>query len=123
MFLSEFVPQSLRDAWRTEFEKLYQDTMLVSEYAIRFSDLARHAPALVALVRERVRRFIEGLKHDIRIRMAQEMESDISFQQVVDIARRLEGMWDQEREGRRGKEREDNEARSDFLFLILVALM
>ncbi|XP_070043632.1 uncharacterized protein [Nicotiana tomentosiformis] len=55
MFLREFVPQSLRDAWCAEFEKLRQGTMLVSEYAVRFSDLARHAPALVATVKERVR--------------------------------------------------------------------
>ncbi|XP_070057570.1 uncharacterized protein [Nicotiana tomentosiformis] len=80
--------------------------MSVSEYAVRFSDLARHAPALVSTVRELVRRFIEGLRHDIQFSIARELESDVSFQQVVGIARRVEGMWDQEREYSRGHERE-----------------
>ncbi|XP_070047185.1 uncharacterized protein [Nicotiana tomentosiformis] len=106
MFLREFVPQSLRDAWYANFEQLRQGTMSVSEYAVRFSELARHAPALVATVRERVCRFIKGLRHDIRFSMDRELESDVSFQQVVGIARRVEGMWDQEEEDRRGHERE-----------------
>ncbi|XP_070049827.1 uncharacterized protein [Nicotiana tomentosiformis] len=93
--------------------------MSVLEYAVRFCDLARHAPALVATVRERVRRFIEGLRCDIWFSMARELESDVPFQQVVGIARRCEGIWDQEREhrrghereGRRGQEREDRKSR------------
>ncbi|XP_070045616.1 uncharacterized protein [Nicotiana tomentosiformis] len=52
MFLREFIPQTLRDAWRAEFEQLCQGTMSVPEYAIRFSDLSRHTPALVFTVRE-----------------------------------------------------------------------
>ncbi|XP_070041075.1 uncharacterized protein [Nicotiana tomentosiformis] len=70
MFLREFVPQSLRETWCAEFEQLRQGTMSVSEYAVRFSNLARHMPTLVATVRERVRKFIEGHKHDIRFSMA-----------------------------------------------------
>ncbi|XP_070036202.1 uncharacterized protein [Nicotiana tomentosiformis] len=80
LFLRDFVPQSLRDAWRVEFEQLSQGTMSVLEYAVRFYDLARHAPALVATVRERVRRFIKGLIRDIRFSMARELESDVPFQ-------------------------------------------
>ncbi|XP_070046674.1 uncharacterized protein [Nicotiana tomentosiformis] len=60
-FLRGFDNQTLRDAWRMEFERLRQGTISVSEYVVRFSYLSRHAPALVAIVRERVRRFIEGL--------------------------------------------------------------
>ncbi|XP_070055464.1 uncharacterized protein [Nicotiana tomentosiformis] len=78
IFLREFVPQSRRDAWRVEFAQLRQGTISVSEYAVRFSDLARHAHALVATVRECVRRFIEGLMHDIRFSMAREL--DVLFQ-------------------------------------------
>ncbi|XP_070055050.1 uncharacterized protein [Nicotiana tomentosiformis] len=46
MFLREYVPQSLRDAWRAELEQLRRSSMTVSEYVVQFSDLARHAPAL-----------------------------------------------------------------------------
>ena len=79
MFLREYVPQSLRDTWRTEFEQLRQGAMTVSEYAVHFSDLASHAPALVAIFRERVSRFIEGLLYSIRLSMAWELEIDISY--------------------------------------------
>ncbi|XP_070036171.1 uncharacterized protein [Nicotiana tomentosiformis] len=79
MFLREYVPQSLRDAWHMEFEQLRQGAMTVSEYAVCFSDLARYAPALVAIFRERVSRFIEGLLYSIRLSMAWELEIDISY--------------------------------------------
>ncbi|XP_070045617.1 uncharacterized protein [Nicotiana tomentosiformis] len=64
----------------------------MSEYAVRFSDLARNALTLAATVRERVRRFIQGLNPSIRFSMARELEMDITYQQVVGIAMRLEGM-------------------------------
>jgi len=72
--------------------------MTVSEYAVWFSDLARHAPALVASVRVLVFQFIEGLNLSIRFSMARELEINIADQQVVGIARRLEGMLTRERE-------------------------
>ncbi|XP_075111103.1 uncharacterized protein LOC142181651 [Nicotiana tabacum] len=103
LFLREYVPQRLRDAWRAEFEHLRQGAMTVSEYAVRYTSLARHAPALVSTVRERVCRFIEGLIPSIRSSMAREWEMDISYQQVVSIARRIEGMHAREREEREAK--------------------
>ncbi|XP_070046067.1 uncharacterized protein [Nicotiana tomentosiformis] len=103
MFLREYVPQSLRDAWRTEFEQLRQGTMTLSEYAIRFNELARHAPSLVATVKERVRRFIEGLHPSIRTSMVRELEMDITYQQAVSIAGRVEGIFAQDREEKEPK--------------------
>ncbi|XP_070046007.1 uncharacterized protein [Nicotiana tomentosiformis] len=82
--------ESLRDSWHAEFEQVRQDSMTVLEYAVRFNDLARHAPTLVATIRERVRRFIEGLHPSIRYSMARELEMDITYEQVMSIARRLE---------------------------------
>ncbi|XP_070032866.1 uncharacterized protein [Nicotiana tomentosiformis] len=103
MFLREFVPHSLRDAWHTEFEQLRHIAMTLSDYAIRFSELSRHTLALVSTVRERVCRFIEGLNYGIRFSMARELETDTPYQKVVEIAQRLKGM--------RGREREDREAK------------
>ncbi|XP_070041292.1 uncharacterized protein [Nicotiana tomentosiformis] len=103
MFLREYVPQSVRDVWSTEFEQLRQGAMTVSEYAVCFNDLAKHSPALVATVRERVRRFIERLNPSIRFSIARELEMDIAYEQVVGIARRLGGMLTQEREEREAK--------------------
>nr|XP_033512909.1 uncharacterized protein LOC117277615 [Nicotiana tomentosiformis] len=95
--------ETLRDSWHAEFERLCQGTMSASEYAVRFNGLSRHAPALVTIVRERVRRFIEGLNKSIRYNMARELESDTPYQQVVEIAQRLEGMRDRDREDREAK--------------------
>ncbi|XP_070005536.1 uncharacterized protein [Nicotiana sylvestris] len=84
--------RSLRDASSTKFENLHQGTMTVSKYVICYTSLARHAPALVSTVCERVRRFIKGLIPNIRSSMARELEMDVSYHQVVSIARRIEGM-------------------------------
>jgi len=65
--------------------------MTVSEYAIRFNELCRHAATLVSTGRERVHRFIEELNYGIRFSLARELETDTPYQQVVEIARRLEG--------------------------------
>ncbi|XP_070040230.1 uncharacterized protein [Nicotiana tomentosiformis] len=103
MFLKEFVPQTLRDVWCAAFEWLRQGTMTVSEYAIRFSELARHAPILVPTIRKRVSRFIEGLDYDIKICVARELQTDASFQQVVEIARKIEGVLGEERGSKEAK--------------------
>ncbi|XP_070035970.1 uncharacterized protein [Nicotiana tomentosiformis] len=103
IFLKEFVPQTLRDAWHTEFERLRQGTVTVSEYAIRFSELAHHVPILVLTIRERVSRFIEGLDYDIKICMARELQTDAPFQQVVEIPRKIEGVLGEERESKEAK--------------------
>ncbi|XP_070004469.1 uncharacterized protein [Nicotiana sylvestris] len=72
--------------------------MTISEYAVHYTNLSRHAPALVSTIRERVRQFIEGLIPNIRSSMACELEMDISYQRVVSIARRIEGMIARDRE-------------------------
>ncbi|XP_075091448.1 uncharacterized protein LOC142171659 [Nicotiana tabacum] len=48
----------------------------MSEYAVQFSGLSKHAPALVDTVRERVRQFIEVLNQSIRYNIARELESE-----------------------------------------------
>ncbi|XP_070051514.1 uncharacterized protein [Nicotiana tomentosiformis] len=77
--------------------------MTLSEYAIRFSELARHAPILVPTITERVHRLIEGLDYDIKICMAQELQTDTPFQQVVEITRKIEGVLGEERESKMAK--------------------
>ncbi|XP_070056678.1 uncharacterized protein [Nicotiana tomentosiformis] len=103
MFLREFLPQTLRDAWHTKFEQLHQGTMIVSEYAIRFSELSRHAPTLVPSVRERVPRFIDGLSYGLIFSMSWELDTDTPFQQVVENPMRLESIRAQEREHKKDK--------------------
>ncbi|XP_070042898.1 uncharacterized protein [Nicotiana tomentosiformis] len=71
--------------------------MTVTQYEARFVDLAPNATILPPTERERVRRFIDGLTFTVRIQMAKETRSDISFQTAVDIARRIEMVRAQER--------------------------
>ncbi|XP_070046318.1 uncharacterized protein [Nicotiana tomentosiformis] len=77
--------------------------MTVSEYATRFSELAYHTPILVLVVKERVRRFIEGLDYDLKICMARELQTDISFHQVVEISMMLERVRNEENESKEAK--------------------
>ncbi|XP_070017360.1 uncharacterized protein [Nicotiana sylvestris] len=53
MLLRDFVHQTLQDAGCMEFEQLRQGTITVLEYAVRFSDLSRHATSLVSTIGER----------------------------------------------------------------------
>ncbi|XP_009801797.2 uncharacterized protein [Nicotiana sylvestris] len=80
---------------------------MVSEYAIRFTDLSRHTPTLVSTVKERVRRFIEGLSYCLRFSMSQDLETYTLFQQVIEIARRMDHMWGKERKYREAKRPRD----------------
>ncbi|XP_070003411.1 uncharacterized protein [Nicotiana sylvestris] len=77
--------------------------MTVLEYAIRYTRLVRHAPTLVATVRERVHRFIEGLIPSIRSSLARDLEVDIPYQQVVSIASRFKGLHARDRAERESK--------------------
>ncbi|XP_070037240.1 uncharacterized protein [Nicotiana tomentosiformis] len=71
--------------------------MTVTQYETRFMDLARHALLSLPTEGERVRRFIEGLTHPIRLQMAKETGSEISFQVAAKVARRIEMVLAQER--------------------------
>ena len=64
--------------------------MTVTQYETRFIDLARHALLTLPTERERVRRFIKGLAQPIRLQMAKETGSEISFQDAANVARRVE---------------------------------
>nr|XP_018630737.1 uncharacterized protein LOC108947368 [Nicotiana tomentosiformis] len=71
--------------------------MTVTQYETRFADLARHATILLPTEKDRVRRFIDGLTYTLKHQMAKDTGSDISFQAVVDIDKRTELVYAQER--------------------------
>ncbi|XP_070050561.1 uncharacterized protein [Nicotiana tomentosiformis] len=72
LFLEKFLPITLREEFCKQFERLQQGSMTVTQYEFRFVDLALHALLLLPMEGERVRRFIEGLTHPIRLQMAKE---------------------------------------------------
>ncbi|XP_070046243.1 uncharacterized protein [Nicotiana tomentosiformis] len=88
----------------------------MSEYAIRFSKLARHAPILDPTIRERVRKFIEVLDYDIKKCMAREFQTDTPFQQVVEIARKIGGVLGEEKEYKEAKRSRRSGGFSGFYF-------
>ncbi|XP_070050408.1 uncharacterized protein [Nicotiana tomentosiformis] len=62
-FLEKFMLQSHREELRRKLEQFQQDGMSVTQYKMRFSELARHAVWLVPTNRERIMRFIDGLTY------------------------------------------------------------
>ncbi|XP_070046938.1 uncharacterized protein [Nicotiana tomentosiformis] len=97
LFLEKFVPITLREEYRKQFERLQHGSMYVTQYETRFVDLARHPIVLLPSEKERVRRIIDGLTYTIRIQMAKETVNDISSQTTMNIARRIELVRAQER--------------------------
>ncbi|XP_070045590.1 uncharacterized protein [Nicotiana tomentosiformis] len=75
----------------------------MTQYEIRFADLARHAIWLVPTKRERIKRFIDDLNYGLRYSLAREAETGVGFDQIVEIARRLEQVRRLEREDWEGK--------------------
>ncbi|XP_070043257.1 uncharacterized protein [Nicotiana tomentosiformis] len=69
LFLEKYVPQSHREELRRQFEQLRQEDMTVTQYVMRFSELARHTIWLVPTDRERIRRLIDGLTFQLRIEL------------------------------------------------------
>ncbi|XP_070032544.1 uncharacterized protein [Nicotiana tomentosiformis] len=77
--------------------------MSVTQYEIRFSELARHALWLVPIERERIRRFFDGLYYHYHFVMTRQSLSGSIFDEVLNIARWLEMVYSQEREEREAK--------------------
>ncbi|XP_070008141.1 uncharacterized protein [Nicotiana sylvestris] len=90
LFLERFLPITQREIYQRYFERLQQGSMTVTQYETRFIDLACHVLIILPIERERVRRFIEGLIQPIRLQMAKETGSEISFQEVANVARRVD---------------------------------
>ena len=64
--------------------------MYVTQYEMRFFELARHAVWLVPIDRERIRRFIDGLTYQLHFLMTRDRVSGATFDEVVDIAQQIE---------------------------------
>ncbi|XP_070036019.1 uncharacterized protein [Nicotiana tomentosiformis] len=103
LFLEKFVPQSCREELRRQFEQLRQGDMSVTQYEMRFLELARHAIWFIPIDREKIRRFIDGLTFRLRLLMTRERVSRATSDEVVDIACQIEMVRSQERVEREAK--------------------
>ena len=68
-FQEKFIPEHYKEQKIVEFETLIHDTLTVQEYEIQFTHLSRFAAALIKPDSERVRRFIKGLRLDIKLKV------------------------------------------------------
>ncbi|XP_070055865.1 uncharacterized protein [Nicotiana tomentosiformis] len=103
LFLEKFVPQTRRVELRREFEQLRQEDMKVTQYKMRFVYLECHVILLVPIEREKISRFIDGLNYGLCYSLAREVKTDARFDQVAELARRLEQVHRLEREEREAK--------------------
>ena len=92
IFLERFVPYSLRDRRRDEFDRLEQGSMTVSEYEARFHELSRYAMASIPSEFERIRRLVKGFAGYLQEATASLVLSGGSFQSIIDHARMIESI-------------------------------
>ncbi|XP_070032299.1 uncharacterized protein [Nicotiana tomentosiformis] len=99
LFMDYFLPDSLRQKYARDFERLVQTPdMDVSTYNMKFSNLARYAPYLVSTHEARVRRFFDGLVGRLYTAVAPQMKT-LSYTDAVDLARKIENNGRDERAG------------------------
>ncbi|XP_070040001.1 uncharacterized protein [Nicotiana tomentosiformis] len=77
--------------------------MSVTQYEMRFFELARHIVWLVPTNRERIKRSIDNLTYQLRLLMTRKRVSGATFDEMVDIARKIEVVYSQERGEREAK--------------------
>ena len=79
LFMEKYIPRTLRDRRRDEFLSLEQGRMSISAYEAKFCALFRYATQLCFSLQERIRRFVKGLRSDLRISALQVAATAKSF--------------------------------------------
>ena len=69
LFMGKYFPVSARHAKAHKFLELKQGTMTVLEYVSKFTELARFIDDYVATYMAKVRKFEDGLKLSIRVKL------------------------------------------------------
>ncbi|MQM23782.1 hypothetical protein Taro_056852 [Colocasia esculenta] len=69
LFRAKYIPEHVQDRMEHEFLTLTQGSMSVLEYEVRFAELSKYAPHIVADERRKVKKFIMGLKPSLRMRL------------------------------------------------------
>ena len=88
LFMGKYFPDTSRHAKAQEFLELKQGTMTVLEYVARFTELAPFSNDYVATDMAKVRRFENGLKLSIRVRIVdlrlQDMDSIVGMALTIE---------------------------------------
>ncbi|XP_039169824.1 uncharacterized protein LOC120294023 [Eucalyptus grandis] len=65
-FNGKYFSETAREIKMAEFQRLRQGSMTVDQYEAKFAELSQHAPELVENPANRVRRFRDGLRPELR---------------------------------------------------------
>ena len=65
-FNEKYIPGVVRDKLAMEFQELKQNLLTVNQYEIKFTQLSRYAGKLVSEEEDRTKRFVRGLRPEIR---------------------------------------------------------
>ena len=106
-FLEKFYPTVYKDQKIEEFFKLEQGPMSVTDYEKKFSELVRHVPLFCDHKVQKSKRFVVGLKKEVKIIFA--LVSHTQYGQVVEAAIRIErslGLASQIAQGSQGPKRD-----------------
>ena len=91
-FMEKYIPRTLRNRKRGEFLSLEQGRMSVTACEAKFCALSRYATQLCFSPQERIRRFVKGLRSELRISALQVVATVKSFQEVLDFVIEVEGV-------------------------------
>jgi len=69
VFYSKYFSDCARDKKVMEFMQLTQNNLTVDQYEVRFVELSRFAPRLIEYLEDKAKRFLNGLRPDIRGRL------------------------------------------------------
>ncbi|XP_060178085.1 uncharacterized protein LOC132608019 [Lycium barbarum] len=92
VFLDKYVPRTLRDRRRDEFNNIEQGNLSVAAYEAQFHLLSRYALQLVPTEEERVRIFVKGFSTALQLSALQLAAIGDLFQEVVHHLRTVEGV-------------------------------
>ncbi|KAI8550835.1 hypothetical protein RHMOL_Rhmol06G0138600 [Rhododendron molle] len=89
LFENQYFPETYREQLREQFEKIEQENMTVSNYAIKFQSLSRSAPELIATKERKCRHFEKGLHPSIKLLLCSQQQKACSIYGAPDhLARR-----------------------------------
>ena len=114
-FLKKYIPQVVRDLREKEFMRLIQGPLTVAKYEAEFNRLIQYAPHILADEERRRKRFIEGLRPDLRravtisrtrdydTAVETAMELEVEFQELRRIEDKKKEKWSSKSDQEKGK--------------------
>ena len=114
-FLRKFIPQVVKDLREKEFMRLIQGSLTVAKYEAEFNRLIQYAPHVMADEERKRKKFIEGLRLELRRAVAinrpqdydsaveTAMELEAEFQELHKISDKKKGKWTGKFDNEKGK--------------------